>query len=118
MKTLFKLIVAALVLNASVRGALAMWQYYQFKDGAQQAVLFGQRSDPEEIHANIMARATALGVSMKPEDIKISRDSTRTTAQGSYVQTVQFFPNYPYPVKFTFLVDAVSLGEPLGSGRK
>jgi hypothetical protein len=112
MKTLFKLVVALLVLNASVRGALAMWQYYQFKDGAQQAVLFGQRADPEEIQANIVARATVLGVAVRPDDIKVSRDGARTIAEGSYVQAVQFFPNYPYPVKFTFLVDAVSLGEP------
>ena len=55
---------------------------------------------------------------MTLDDIKISRDGTRTIAEGSYVQPVQFFPNYAYPVKFTFLVDAVSLGEPLGSGRK
>jgi hypothetical protein len=31
---------------------------------------------------------------------------------------VDFFPNYPWPVKFTFVVDAISLGEPLGAGRK
>ena len=113
MKTLFKLVIALLVLNASVRGALAMWQYYQFKDGAQQAVLFGQRSDPEDIQANILARATALGVTVRPDDIKIRKESTRTVAEGSYVQPVQFFPNYAYPVKFTFLVEAVSLaGQP------
>ena len=117
MKTLFKLVIAILVLNASVRG-LAMWQYHQFKDAAQQVVLFGQRSDLEELQASILAKATALDVPMRLDDIKISRDSTRTIAEGSYIQPVQFFPNYPYPVKFTFLVDAVSLGEPLGSGRK
>ena len=112
MKTLFKLVVAILVLNASVRGAMAMWQYYQFKDAAQQIVLFGQRADPEELQANIVAKATELNVPVRPDDVKISRDGTRTIAEGSYVQTVQFFPNYPYPVKFTFLVDAVSLGPP------
>ena len=112
MKTLFKLVVALLVLNASVRGAMAMWQYYQFKDAAQQIVLFGQRADPEELQANIIAKATELNVPVRPDDVKISRDGTRTIAEGSYVQTVQFFPNYPYPVKFTFLVDAVSLGPP------
>ena len=118
MKTLFKLVVALLVLNASVQGALAMWQYYQFKDAAQQVVLFGQRADFEEIQANILAKATELDVPMRPGDVKISRDGTRTIAEGSYIQSVPFFPNYPYPVKFTFLVDAVSVGEPLGSGRK
>jgi hypothetical protein len=113
MKTLFKLVIAILVLNAAVRGALAMYQYYQFKDAAQQAVLFGQRADPEDIQANIVAKATELSVPVRPDDIKVSRDGQRTVAEGYYIQPVQFFPNYPWPVKFTFLVDAVSLGEPL-----
>jgi hypothetical protein len=111
LKTLFKLVVAILVLNAAVRGALAMYQYYQFKDAAQQAVLFGQRADPAEIQANIVARAVQLSVPVTPDDIKVSREGPRTVAQGSYVQRVQFFPNYPYPVKFTFVVDAIALGQ-------
>lgn len=110
MKTLFKLVIAILVLNAAVRGALAMYQYYQFKDAAQQVVLFGQRSELEDIQANIVAKASGFGVRIRPDDVKVSRDATRTVAQGSYIQTVQFFPNYPYPVKFTFVVDALSLG--------
>ena len=118
MKTLFKLVIAILVLNAAVRGGLAMLQYYEFKDAAQQVVLFGQRSDPEEIQAKIVARAHDMSVPVMPDNVKVSRDETRTVAEGFYIQTVQFFPNYPYPVKFTFVVDALSLGEPLGSGRK
>jgi hypothetical protein len=109
MKTLFQLVVAILVLNAAVRGGLAMWQYFQFKDAAQQVVLFGQRAEPEEIQANIMARATQLNVPMRVDDIKVTRDATRTVVQGHYVRTVDFFPNYPWPVKFTFAVDAISL---------
>jgi hypothetical protein len=65
-----------------------------------------------------VARATEMGVPLRPDDVKVRRDATRTIAKGSYVQTVQFFPNYPYPVRFTFLVDAVSIGEPLTPGRK
>src|SRR5262245_30692553 len=113
MKTLFKLVIAILLLNAAIRGGLAMYQYYQFKDAAQQAVLFGQRADPEEIQATIAAKATELSVPLRADDIKVSRDGQRTVAEGYYVQPVQFCPNYPWPVKFTFLVDAVNLGEPL-----
>lgn len=113
MKTLFKLVIALLVLNAAVRGALAMWEYYQFTDAAQQVVLFGQRSDPEEIQANIVARASELSVPVRFDDIKVSREGTRTAAEGHYIRNVEFFPNYPWPVKFTFNVDAISVGEPL-----
>ena len=110
MKTLFKLVIAILVLNAAVRGALAMYQFYQFKDAAQQVVLFGPRAEPEDIRANIVAKATELKVPVRADDIKVSRDGNRTMAQGFYVTDVQFFPNYPYPVKFTFAVDALALG--------
>jgi hypothetical protein len=113
MKTLFKLVIAILVLNAAVRGALAMWQFYQFKDAAQQVVLFGQRADPEEIQANIVARATELSVPVRFDDIRVKRDGTRTLAEGFYIRNVEFFPNYPWPVKFTFNVDAISVGEGL-----
>jgi hypothetical protein len=118
MKTLFKLVVAVLVLNAAVRGALAMWQYYQFKDAAQQIVLFSQRAEPEEIQADIVARATAMSVPVQPDDIKVSRDGERTVAEGSYTRPVEFLPNYPWPVKFTFIVDALSFAEASGPGRK
>jgi hypothetical protein len=118
MKTLFKLVIAILVLNAAVRGGLAMWQYYQFKDAAQQVVLFGQRADPEEIQESIVARATEMSVPVRPDDVKVSRDGARTVAQGYYIQPVQFFPNYPWPVKFTFVVDAISLADASRPGRK
>ncbi len=118
MKTLFKLVVAILVLNAAVRGALAMWEYYQFKDAAQQIVLFSQRVEPEEIQATIVARATEMHVPVQPDDVKVSRDGQRTVAEGSYTRPVEFFPNYPWPVKFTFIVDALSFAEASGPGRK
>lgn len=118
MKTLFKLVIAILVLNAAVRGGLATWKYYEFKDAAQQVVLFGQRADPEEIQANIVARATEMSVPIRPDDVKVSRDGTRTIAEGYYIEPVDFFPNYPWPVKFTFVVDAISLGDPSGPRRK
>ena len=118
MKTLFKLVIAILVLNGAVRGGLATWKYYEFKDAAQQVVLFGQRADPEEIQANIVARATEMSVPIRPDDVKVSRDGTRTIAEGYYIEPVDFFPNYPWPVKFTFVVDAISLGDPSGPRRK
>ena len=109
MKTLFKLVVALLVLNAAARGAWSMWTYSQFKDAAQQVVLFGQKSTPEELENSILARATELKLAVRPDDVVVRRDSVRTVAEASYTQPVEFFPNYRYPVKFSFSVDALSL---------
>jgi hypothetical protein len=109
MKTVFKVLVAALVLNASVRGAWAMWQYSQLKDAAQQIVMFGQRASTDELQAGIVSKATELKVPLRADDVNVRREGVRTVAEASYTQPVQFFPNYPYPVKFSFSVDAVAL---------
>jgi hypothetical protein len=118
MKTLFKVVIAVLVLNASARGAWSMWTYYQFKDAAQQIVLFGHRSTPQELHDGILAKAEELQLPVNPEEISVYRDGVRTIAEGTYTQSVEFFPNYTYPVTFNFRVDAVSLDIAPVTGRR
>ena len=110
MKTLFKLVIALLLLNAVGRGAWATWNYYQLRDSAQQLVMFSQKATSTELSGEIVAKAKELNVPLRPEDVKVHRDGVRTVAQASYTQAIEFFPNYPYPIKFSFLVDAVSLG--------
>jgi len=112
MKTLFKLVVAVVLLNAVARGAWATWNYYQLRDTAQQLVTFGSRNTSRELQKEILSRASQLQVPLKPEDVKVHRDGARTIAEASYTLPVEFFPNYPYPVTFSFLVDAFSLGGP------
>ena len=73
-----------------------MWQYYQFKDAAQQVVLFGQRADFEEIQANILAKATEL---RRADEARRRQSQPRRPADGRRrVRTSSpwpFFPNYP-----------------------
>jgi hypothetical protein len=87
-----------------------MWTYSQLKDTAQQLVLFGEKSTTEELSKGILARATELHLPVNPDDINVRRNGQRTVAETTYTQAVEFFPNYQYPVKFSFSVDAVSLG--------
>jgi hypothetical protein len=118
MKTLFKLVIALLVLNAAARGAWSMWTYSQFKEATQQLVLFGQKSTPEELESGILAKASEFHLNVRPDDIVITKDSARTIAEASYTQPVEFFPNYAYPVKFSFQVDAVSFTGAAPIGRR
>ncbi|HLG56763.1 MAG TPA: hypothetical protein VI485_15605 [Vicinamibacterales bacterium] len=110
MKTLFKLVIALLLLNAVARGAWATWNYYQLRDTAQQLVMFGQKATSNQLRDEILAKAKELNVPVMVGDVNVQRDGMRTVARGAYTQPVEFFPNYAYPIKFTFLVDAVSLG--------
>jgi hypothetical protein len=58
----------------------------------------------------ILAKAKELNVPVAASDVSVQRDGVRTVARAAYTQPVEFLPNYAYPIKFTFLVDAVSLG--------
>jgi hypothetical protein len=112
MKTVLKLVVAVALLNAVVRGADAAWNYYQLKDAAQRSLLFGGQATSEQIHGQIMSAAADLRLPLKPEDLTVRTRTGRRTAVASYTQPVEFFPNYQYPVAFSFSLDANTVGAP------
>ena len=107
MKTILKLLVTVAVLNAAYQAGRVAWTYYQFKDAAQQALIFGGHASPEQLHAQIMTRATEFGVPVAAEDVEVRRSELRTVAQARYTQPVELFPRYRYPAELSFTVDAI-----------
>jgi hypothetical protein len=109
MKTVLKIVIALVFLNAVIRGADSLWSYYKFKDEAQRMLLFGSGSTTEELQAQILSAAADLEIPLAAERLSVRRDGRRSVAEASYTQRVEFFPNYPYPVEFSFVVEAVSI---------
>jgi hypothetical protein len=112
MKTVLKLVVAVAVLNAVVRGADAAWNYYQIKDAAQRTLLFGSSSTSAQLKDQILATARDLNVPLQPEGLTVRRQGGRRVAEGRYTKPIEFFPNYPYPMSFSFMVESVTVGTP------
>jgi hypothetical protein len=112
MKTVLKIVFAAALLNAVVRGGDSVWSYYQLKDAAERALLFGAQRTSQELHTQVMERAAELQLPLKPENLRIRWSPGRRIAEGSYTQAVEFLPNYPYPIVFSFNVDTVVVGTP------
>jgi hypothetical protein len=112
MKTVLKLVIAVALLNAVVRAADAAWNYYQLKDAAQQTLLFGGQATSEQLHGQIMSTAADLRIPLKPEELSVRMRTGRRTATAAYTQPIEFFPNYQYPVDFSFSVDAATPGVP------
>src|SRR4029450_11844220 len=110
MKTVLKLVIAVALLNAVVRGADSLWNYYQLKDAAERALLFGSQRTSQQVHQQIMERALELDLPLKPEDLRIRWATGRRIAAASYTQEVEFFPQYPYPIEFSFEVTSVAAG--------
>lgn len=109
MKTLIKLLLSAAVIYACVQGARAAWTYYQFKDAAQQTLIFGGGSSIGELQQRILIRAAELEVPIQPQELQINRDGPRTVAEAAYTQPVELLPSYTYPIRFRFRVDALAV---------
>jgi hypothetical protein len=115
-KFIIKLVIAAIIINACARAGHAAWRYYQLKDVAQQTLIFGATATPMQLHEEILRRAVALEVPLDGENLKVTRNGARTAATASYTQPVELFPNYRYPITFSFEVDGLAvLTRPDGS---
>jgi|SRR5688572_2990854 hypothetical protein len=110
MKTVLKLVIAIALVNAVVRGADSAWNYYQLKDAAERALLFGSSLTSQQVHTQIMERASELRIPLNPEDLSVRWRTGRRIAEASYTQPIEFLPNYRYPVLFSFNVDTVVAG--------
>jgi hypothetical protein len=109
MKTILKLLLAAVVINAAVRGGLAAKRYFEFKQAAQEAVLFGADTPVTDIRQIIVERARALNLPISTDDVKVNRQGGRTWADAAYRQSIEVFPNQQYPVNWSFSVEGYSM---------
>ena len=110
MKTVLKLVIAIALVNAVVRAADSAWNYYQLKDAAERALLFGSKLSSQQVHQQIMETANELRLPLQPEDLSVRWRSGRRLALASYTQQIEFLPTYPYPILFSFNVDTAAVG--------
>lgn len=110
MRTIIKLAIAAAMINAAFRCGLAYARYYELKDAAQQMVTFGAQRPPDEIRGQILVKARELSLVLSTENVVVHREGALTVAEAAYIQEIEVFPNYLYPLTFRFNVDALSAG--------
>jgi hypothetical protein len=109
-KTIIKIIIAVALINAAARVGLAYAGFYQLKDQAQELVTFnGAKSSDGELQNLILAKAMSLNLPLDVSNIDVQHDGLHTMASTSYTQPVEVFPNYKYPLKFQFTVDAIGM---------
>jgi len=108
LKTLLKLLIVLAMLNAVARGAMAAWTYYEFKDATEEFLMIDTQSTPEALAGAILAKAADLNLIVAPEAVTVRREGPRTWASAAYVQPIEFFPTYPYPVRLSFTVESTN----------
>jgi hypothetical protein len=109
MKTLVKLLIAALVIHASWKSGTVFWRYYKLKDGAQAAALFAGRRSEDELHSRVMEIAHELDVPIDPATLTVKKEPNHTYIKGSYTDQIELLPRYFYPWQFKLDVDVFTL---------
>ena len=109
MKTLIKLLFAALVLHACWRAGTVFYRYYNFKDSAQTAALFGAAKSEDELHGILMQLAGEMNVPIKPENLRIRRVPNHTYIDSVYTEKIEVVPTYFYPWEFKVNMDVFTI---------
>jgi type III secretion system FlhB-like substrate exporter len=115
MKTLIKLIIAAVLVNAAYKGGSVFLKYYQFKDETQQMILFGQGQTVGDLTRQILSEATKREVPLEEDGVTVNREGARTLAEVAYTESVEVFPRYFYPVDFSFSAEAYGVAGASGA---
>ncbi len=109
MKTVIKLIIVALVLNAAYRVGSAYWTHYQFQDSIQQMAQFSEHAAPEDLRTKILEMAGTLGVPIEPDNLTVTRGNRRIDIDGSYFRDLEVVPRFKRRWDFTIHVTVLTL---------
>jgi hypothetical protein len=105
---------AVAFLNASARVGFAYWAFYQLRDDAEQAAIFGAREPTWALEDAVLAKAGELFLPVQDDQVTVTRNGMKTVIQARYVQPIEYFPNQMYPMEFSFSVEGFSV---MGSSR-
>jgi hypothetical protein len=93
MKTLFKLLIAALVINATFQASRAYLANYQFEDDMQQAALFaGPRPNAAQVLNRVLEQAEERGIPLSKDDVEVTIDRANLNITATWSQEVQLVP--------------------------
>jgi hypothetical protein len=107
MRTLIKLAIAALVINAAYQLGSAYWDHYHFTDAVQQLAQFGENEPLPEIKKRVMDLAAERNLPIAEDAITVTRQRRRIDVDGVYTREILLAPGYKRP--WTFTVDVVVL---------
>ena len=105
MKTIIKLVIAALVVHATWRTATVYIRYYEFKDQVHEAAQFSDRKPESELRARVLTLAEQHQIPLAPEAVSVRRQENHTLVDATYTERIELLPKYFYPWEFKVQVD-------------
>jgi hypothetical protein len=110
MKTILKLLVVAVIANASWHAWLVYSSYFKFKDAIEAEASRPNETD-DELRARVLDLASEYDVPLSDDGFTLRRESPdvgeqHTIIEGSYSNTVEVLPGVVVPVNLPFRVEA------------
>ena len=109
MKTIIKLIIAALVLHAVWKAGTVYLRYYEFKDEVGQIAQFGAQQTDAQMRDAVVEAAQRREIALDPEDVSVRRPNQRIIIDAAYQEQVEIAPRYFYPWDAKVHVDVLTL---------
>ena len=107
MRTLVKLALFALVLNAGAHVVPVFWNYVKFRDAVEEVAKFSSRRSERDVQERVLTIAQRLDVPVGLQDIAVRKQSDRTYVETAYTVPLEYFPGRSYPMQFTVKVEGV-----------
>jgi hypothetical protein len=111
-KTVIKLVIAALVVHACWRSANVVLKYYKFKDAVHETVLFSSSKSDAQVQARVLELAQQFDVPVQPENVTVRRVDNRTIINAVYTDQIELVPTKFYPWEFKVDVEAFNVYMP------
>jgi len=108
-RTIIKLIVVLVVLNALYRFGDAYWDHYQFEDSVQQMAQFSENATADDVRAKVLELAQSNDIPLTNENLTVTRVPRRIEVDGVYVRELMLFPSYVKPWEFKLHVVVLTL---------
>jgi hypothetical protein len=120
LKLILKLVLVALIANATWRLGSAYVAFYRFKDAVAETAQFGNQRSKAELLQRVLELASQYDIPLAIDAVSIRRDDpNHTIIDGSYTQPVDVLPGYRYLCPFSWHVDVFTVGpskpEPSGA---
>ena len=109
MKSIIKLIIAALVLHATWRAGTVYLRYYELKDDVTQIAQFGTRQPDNELRNAIVDAAKRRDIALDPDAVRVRRENHHIIIDATYTEQVELAPRYFYPWDARLHVDVLTL---------
>src|SRR5215213_9335597 len=109
MKTIIKLLFAALVIHATFKAGMVYMRYYEFKDDVTQVAQFGTNQTDNQLRSGVIDAARRRDIELDDKGVTVRRQNHHIIIDASYLEQVELAPRYFYPWDAKIHVDVLTL---------